>query len=798
MSSSSNVHATPTRDRHPFPQSLHPSPNNQRTPAVSVTGTSPSSVPAVVPNQPATLDALLAAHASASSPPLAALEATISERNLLSAQNAQLWKLIEKQRSGYNQILKELERVRTERDGYKVKLQQAAAGQSAVASGSGGRKERERSKQSSISGISTSGGPAASESGTSSIASSVSDHAPTNPRHTITRHYSDDQPTPRGTHHTIHASRSQEPMYSRDRERSSFRNNSNSSTSSLGPPPASAPSQLHHNTQSSSSSTNNQKLPRLVVPLRADSLPLPSFESAPQEPGRRHTEADAMPSSSLVPKEGIEMPAPLPSLASTRPLTVARKTTSDSGTGVTISVQQSPVVATPQTAPAGLSGIPVPMTSASSIPPSQGYLLSSISTSPSQLAPVVEDQYRNLSRESRISLPDEAKQYIANMGESPIPSPKVNQFAGQSSGSHPATKFGTPTHVDAPGPLEPYQQYQRPPNGNWHSANNGVSIAPSASTQGGDTYAQPRPSHSSGQSSTSLRQGAIPPAADSGRDWQPKGKLVEPHPDSEFLDMGDETDTANEEEDDEGEEVEEAPATQVSQHRDQSGAQQAALARGKTKPRAAVEDFPLPPSSPLPLMQTQAQMQMTAIAQAQALQLQAQAQSSTQEYIPTRSPPQPPSEHQEVYDSTSVPPSIYPPLAQIIGSEQDMTQYSQTPQSLPASFRALPLLASDMPHTQIQVSHSSIRPNDRGKDVLSFIVVVDPGQGKETWRVEKLYSDVLGLDSRIRAGVGKGVGKKIASLPEGKLWKDHAPAKVDQRKVCGDPAEPLLITGGPL
>jgi RalA-binding protein 1 len=49
--------------------------------------------------------------------------------------------------------------------------------------------------------------------------------------------------------------------------------------------------------------------------------------------------------------------------------------------------------------------------------------------------------------------------------------------------------------------------------------------------------------------------------------------------------------------------------------------------------------------------------------------------------------------------------------------------------------------------------------------------------------VEKLYSDVLGLDSRMRASVGKGVGKKMASLPEGKLWRDHAPAKVDQRKV---------------
>jgi RalA-binding protein 1 len=53
---------------------------------------------------------------------MAALEAILQERNTLASQNAQLWKLIEKQRSGYNQILKELERVRGERDAYRTKL----------------------------------------------------------------------------------------------------------------------------------------------------------------------------------------------------------------------------------------------------------------------------------------------------------------------------------------------------------------------------------------------------------------------------------------------------------------------------------------------------------------------------------------------------------------------------------------------------------------------------------------------------------------------------------------------------
>lgn len=45
-----------------------------------------------------------------------ALDAVITERNTLLTQNAQLWKLIEKQRAGYANVLRELDRVRAERD----------------------------------------------------------------------------------------------------------------------------------------------------------------------------------------------------------------------------------------------------------------------------------------------------------------------------------------------------------------------------------------------------------------------------------------------------------------------------------------------------------------------------------------------------------------------------------------------------------------------------------------------------------------------------------------------------------
>jgi len=133
--------------------------------------------------------------------------------------------------------------------------------------------------------------------------------------------------------------------------------------------------------------------------------------------------------------------------------------------------------------------------------------------------------------------------------------------------------------------------------------------------------------------------------------------------------------------------------------------------------------------------------------------------------------------------------NIYPASQQNSAFRSDpIVQQREQPESLASnniskSFRELPLLSSDLPHTNITVSHSFVRPNDRGKEVLSFIVFVNPGNGKDGWKVEKMYSDVLSLDQRVRNSVGKGVGKKIANLPEGKLWKDHAPAKVDQRKV---------------
>ncbi|EIW79192.1 RhoGAP-domain-containing protein [Coniophora puteana RWD-64-598 SS2] len=97
-------------------------------------------------------------------------------------------------------------------------------------------------------------------------------------------------------------------------------------------------------------------------------------------------------------------------------------------------------------------------------------------------------------------------------------------------------------------------------------------------------------------------------------------------------------------------------------------------------------------------------------------------------------------------------------------------------------FRPLRLVYGDLKHTHINVLYSSIKANDKGKEVISFVVEVDPGNNKEPWKVEKLYSDVLNLDQRVRSSSSRSVQKKMAHLPESKMWKDHAPAKVDQRR----------------
>jgi RalA-binding protein 1 len=118
------------------------------------------------------------------------------------------------------------------------------------------------------------------------------------------------------------------------------------------------------------------------------------------------------------------------------------------------------------------------------------------------------------------------------------------------------------------------------------------------------------------------------------------------------------------------------------------------------------------------------------------------------------------------------------PIASFLSPEQHRFEY-----------KATMLTTGDLPYTKVHVEGSNIRPNDRGKEVLSFIILVQTAN--KEWRIEKLYSDVLALDGRvrmaldgrIRVAAGKSHAKKIGTLPDSKLFKDNAPAKVDLRKV---------------
>ena len=135
-------------------------------------------------------------------------------------------------------------------------------------------------------------------------------------------------------------------------------------------------------------------------------------------------------------------------------------------------------------------------------------------------------------------------------------------------------------------------------------------------------------------------------------------------------------------------------------------------------------------------------------------------------------------------------------------------EYNQLPRGQPApqpsgagpvygnpSARAR-LTESDLKHCKVSVVGSNIRANERGKEVLSFVVQVSPSgspDAADSWKVEKLYSEVLSLDARIRGRLSRSDLKKLGSLPDNRLFKDHAPAKVDQRKVSMAVSHMLFI-----
>ncbi|KAJ3163557.1 hypothetical protein HDU86_000138 [Geranomyces michiganensis] len=84
---------------------------------------------------------------------------------------------------------------------------------------------------------------------------------------------------------------------------------------------------------------------------------------------------------------------------------------------------------------------------------------------------------------------------------------------------------------------------------------------------------------------------------------------------------------------------------------------------------------------------------------------------------------------------------------------------------------------------KVAVTGSQIRVNDKGREVIGFTISIKDLGGAELWRVEKVYSDFLSLDMKLKANQPKTVTGRIGKLPEKALFTTHSPSKSDQRKV---------------
>ncbi|KAJ2915458.1 hypothetical protein MD484_g4960, partial [Candolleomyces efflorescens] len=737
-------HATPRKDRQPFPQSSQQSPapiklsnSSASTASVSVhshsTSTSSLASSAAAPTPVITVDAVLRQHAAAPDPKAAALDHVVAERNTLSSQNSQLWKLIEKQRAGYNQILKELERIRSERDSYKAKLAAISGGAPGEKSSSSSSRPDHRTTKLSL-----------AEPSSAYKANGNSPYA------TPSRGNSTDEYLGARVPQSLHSSRSLEPLSHQSNDPTLQSNAAHASATNTTrphspprPPPSSAPS--NYGTPATTRITTRPSPSHLVLSERNDnhvqtamfsasqaasyarqvhddlSTPtnLPSAASAnpysngktpSAYPSRKASLAESIPASS-VPINNQPGTATVPHNYLPTPQAPATQKEDDYG-------EQTPVP-TPHSLPPHLRQAPATPRATPHIvttpTPSSIYPQHNIQTptEPQLLSAISGDSY--LSRDSRITLPDEARQYIANMADSPMTSPSFNSFSSVPSAAS--------LHQDSDGKGEFLEM-----DDDDDDEDDGIEDE---------------------DDRTSVRVNGAKSALQSQ-------EPLTPTTNSNFSRSGESL-------------VEATP-----NHR-----------RREPSSRSDTEEFPAPPLSAV----NSERQQTNAVYEGQPYlnhQLSvpqgpspSKASSSTDQ-LPTNITHQSQESLNSArgYNNQQLPgqPASY-------GDMRQLTSPSPSTQTKAAAFRALPLLSSDLPYTTIAVSHSFVRPNDRGKEVLSFIVTVNPGNGKGGWKVEKMYSDVLSLDQRVRSVVGKGVVKKIASLPEGKLWKDHAPARVDQRKA---------------
>ncbi|KZS94391.1 hypothetical protein SISNIDRAFT_453295 [Sistotremastrum niveocremeum HHB9708] len=594
-----------------------------------------------------------------------ALDNALNERNMLSNQNAQLWKLIEKQRDGYANVMRELERVRTERD-------------------------RALGKRTALSNH-------------SSTALNHSD-SPQRPRRNLVRHASDEPVSPRQS--------AVEPAGPSSRQTDHLR--PSSSKTILGPS-AQVPAPLEARPPSP-----------LAVPQRTESEPKPSSSRTPSPSPTKPLQINKDRDRTSSPQSGPEIngaaSASDTTTAPALPVQTPRPSPNSNSTPVSASstTNTKSVPPSPQPPP-----LPPPV----------------ILEPPVALSPPPANK-RSVSRDSRISLPPEARQYIANMQDSPVASPEA-LYPRNASPEKPTRPV--PSHP----PASHFREVAK-------AANAEASLPPSLSI----TTPPSLPSSTSHVSPlSSVHPSPIFPTSSSSTTTPNQGPVVllptQP-PTSAPLPTPSRVSHS-------------APASAASSsgHLPSGSVQQPPQPSAST---GTLREPDSPPHSP-PTIYTPddvspfSDLDDTASLATQSELTHAETIETDNQTLFT------PSNSSDIEREYQEPRTRPPPVP-------------QTPQHGESSTtsRAPRLHASDLATTRVHVTGSNIRANERGKEVLSFVIEVRI-KGREPWRVEKLYNHVTALDARVRSVLDRHQLKKIANLPDNKLFKDHAPAKVDQRKA---------------
>jgi len=87
---------------------------------------------------------------------------------------------------------------------------------------------------------------------------------------------------------------------------------------------------------------------------------------------------------------------------------------------------------------------------------------------------------------------------------------------------------------------------------------------------------------------------------------------------------------------------------------------------------------------------------------------------------------------------------------------------------------------------RVKVVGSLIKINEKGKEIVSFIILISrlTNNGtEENEKIEKTYSDFVQLDQKIRSQADKVLISKMGKLPDKSLFNSNSPTKRDQRKI---------------